>query len=59
MSSIKMPKKRDPFIDKIIENNKQKKFFDSADYEIKKHFENDPQKKEELKNEALKLKKNI
>ncbi len=51
-----MPKKKNPQLEKIKQQIDTKIFFDSADYEIKRASEKDPQKKEQIKEEAIKSK---
>ncbi len=51
---INMPKKKNPYIDKITQQSQSKLFFDSADYEIKRALEKDPQKREQIREEAIK-----
>jgi hypothetical protein len=51
---INMPKKKNPHIEKIMQQPQSKLFFDSADYEIKRALEKDPKKREQIKEEAMK-----
>jgi hypothetical protein len=55
-TNINMPKKKNPQIEKLKQQSNTKIFFDSADYEIKRASEKDLQKKEQIREEALKSK---